>query len=76
MCMCLCEGLMVAPSSDDRAVMAAAGRRGIEGTVGSSLWLMSGLDLLWKEDTSSMEYPRHALNFIEKLGVGRFGEVS
>ena len=64
--------ILAAEKSRDRFV---SGRKGIEGPVGSSMWTSSGLDLLWKEDVSITEFPREGLKFIDRLGIGQFGEV-
>lgn len=49
----------------------------LQGASGNSVYSTPiGMDMLWTEDFSVMEFPRDNLRFIEKLGEGQFGEVS
>ncbi|KAK2191810.1 hypothetical protein NP493_45g07003 [Ridgeia piscesae] len=49
---------------------------GLQGASGNSVYSTpTGMDMLWTDDFSVMEFPRENLRFVEKLGEGQFGEV-
>ena len=48
----------------------------IQSWSGNSLYAVPNSDATWSNDGNVTEFPRHVLKFVEKLGEGRFGEVS